>query len=184
MKAILFAAAAASAFALAACGGGEPEKPAEPTPAADATPEPAAAPALAGPAAMPDTTDVAAYMTARHENYENLGKNMKVLQDNFRSETPDMAAVAPAAANVKAFADAMGDWFPEGTGPDSGNKTEAKANIWTDRATFDAARAKLAEEAGKLATVADAAAFKAQFPVAGGACKNCHDTFREEEKDH
>lgn len=185
MKAILFAATAATALALAACGGGEPEKPAEPTPAADATPAPepmAAAPT--GPAAMPEATDVAAYMKARHENYEMLGANMKVLQDNFRAETPDMAAATAAAVNVKAFADAMGNWFPAGTGPDSGIETEAKANIWTDGATFSAALTKIQEEAGKLATAADAAAFKAQFPATGGACKNCHDTFREEEKDH
>ena len=32
--------------------------------------------------------------------------------------------------------------------------------------------------------VKDAAGFKAQFPKTGAACKNCHDTFREEEKDH
>jgi cytochrome c556 len=181
MKTTLFAAAAATALALAACGG-EPEAPAEPTPAADATtpaPEPAAAAAApTGPAAMPDPTDVAAYMNARHENYEMLGANMKVLQDNFRSDTPDMAAANAAAVNVKAFADAMGDWFPAGTGPESGIESEAKANIWTDRATFDAAHTKLMEEAGKLAAATEAAAFKAQFPATGGSCKNCHDTFR------
>jgi cytochrome c556 len=182
MKAILFAAAAVTALALAACGGGEPAKPAEPAPAAEApapAPEPTAA-APTGPAAMPAATDVAAFMKARHENYEMLGANMKVLQDNFKSDTPDMAAATAAAVNVKAFADAMGDWFPAGTGPDSGIESEAKANIWTDRATFDAAHAKLQVEAGKLAAATDAAAFKAQFPATGGSCKNCHDTFREE----
>lgn len=182
MKTMLFAAAAASALALAACGGGEPTTPAEPAPAAEApapAPEPAAA-APTGPAAMPAATDVAAFMKARHENYEMLGANMKVLQDNFRSETPDMTAANAAAVNVKAFADAMGDWFPAGTGPDSGIESEAKANIWTDRATFDAAHAKLKDEAAKLAAATDAAAFKAQFPATGGSCKNCHDTFREE----
>jgi cytochrome c556 len=182
MKAILFAAAAASALALAACGGGEPAKPAEPAPVAEApapAPEPAAA-APTGPAAMPAATDVAAFMKARHDNYEMLGANMKVLQDNFKSDTPDMAAANAAAVNVKAFADAMGDWFPAGTGPDSGIESEAKANIWTDRATFDAAHVKLKDEAAKLAAATDAAAFKAQFPATGGSCKNCHDTFREE----
>ena len=180
MKAILFAAAAASALALAACGGGEPTTPAEPAPAADTpTPAPVAA-APAGPASMPAATDVAAFMKARHDNYEMLGANMKVLQDNFRSETPDMTAANAAAVNVKAFADAMGDWFPAGTGPDSGIESEAKANIWTDRATFDAAHARLKGEAAKLAAATDAAAFKAQFPATGGSCKNCHDTFREE----
>ncbi len=180
MKAILFAATAAAALALAACGGAEPEKPAEP--AADAAPA-AAATAPTGPAAMPEATDIAAFMHARHENYEMLGANMKVLQDNFRSETPDMAAASAAAVNVKAFADAMGAWFPAGTGPDSGIESEAKANIWTDRTTFDAAVTRLQGEAGKLAAASDATAFKAQFPATGGSCKNCHDQFREEKKD-
>jgi cytochrome b/cytochrome c556 len=110
---------------------------------------------------MPEPTDVAAFMNARHENYEMLGANMKVLQDNFRSETPDMAAATAAATNVKAFADAMGAWFPAGTGPDSGIESEAKAEIWTDRATFDAAVVRLQEESAKLAAATDAAAFKA-----------------------
>lgn len=186
MKAILFAAAAATALALAACGG-EPVAPPEiPEPAVDmpATPPPApVATGPTGPAVMPEATDIAAYMKARHDNYKALGANMKVLQDNFKSDTPDMAAVAPAAANVKLFADAIGAWFPAGTGPDSGNETEAKANIWTDRATFDAAAAKLQAEAVKLAAATDAAAFKAQFPATGGSCKNCHDTFRAEKED-
>jgi cytochrome c556 len=93
-----------------------------------------------------------------------------------------VAAVTAAATKIKDYAGQMGTWFPVGTGPESGIKTEAKANIWTDRATFDAAVVKLQEESTKLAAVTDAAGFKAQFPVMGGACKNCHDTFREEEK--
>ena len=78
----------------------------------------------------------------------------------------------------------MGTWFPPGTGRrDAASRPEAKANIWTDRATFDAAVVKLQTEATKLAAVTDAAGLKAQFPATGGACKNCHDTFREEDKD-
>ena len=91
-----------------------------------------------------------------------------------------MAAVSAAAAKVKEYADQMGTWFPAGTGPETGIETEAKANIWTDRATFDAAVTRLQGEATKLVAVTDAAGLKAQFPMTGGACKNCHDTFREE----
>ena len=182
MKIKLFATAAILALGLAACGGGEPA-PAEPTPVAEATPAPA--PEVA-PAAAPDIgatpADIPAFMKTRHDNYEDIGKNMKALQDNMKAATPDMAAVIAAATKIKDYAGQMGTWFPAGTGPDSGIKTEAKANIWTDRATFDAAVVKLQEESTKLAAVTDAAGFKAQFPVTGGACKNCHDTFREEEK--
>jgi cytochrome c556 len=182
MKIKLFATAAILALGLAACGGGEPA-PAEPTPVAEAAPAPA--PEVT-PAAAPDIgatpADIPAFMKTRHDNYEDIGKNMKALQDNMKAATPDMAAVTAAATKIKDYAGQMGTWFPAGTGPDSGIKTEAKANIWTDRATFDAAVVKLQEESTKLAAVTDAAGFKAQFPVMGGACKNCHDTFREEEK--
>jgi cytochrome c556 len=119
--------------------------------------------------------DIPAFMKMRHDNYEDIGKNMKVLQDNMKLDAPDMAAVTAAATKIKGYADQMATWFPAGTGPESGIKTEAKAEIWTDRATFDAAVVKLQEESGKLAAVTDAAAFKAQFPVTGGTCKGCHD---------
>lgn len=179
MKIKLFATAAILALGLAACGGGEPA-PVEPTPVVEATsePMPEVTPAATDIGATP--ADVPAFMKTRHDNYEDLGKNFKVLMDNSKLDAPDMAAVSAAAAKVKGYADQMGTWFPAGTGPETGIKTEAKANIWTDRATFDAAVTRLQGEATKLAAVTDAAGLKAQFPATGGACKNCHDTFREE----
>lgn len=183
MKITLFASAAIMALALAACGGGEPAKPAEPAPAAEVTPAPAPEPVVAPASAMGETpADVPAFMKARHEKYEDLGKNFKLIMDNNKSGSPDMAKVTAAAAKVKGYADEMGTWFPPGTAAEPG-KPGAKPNIWTDRATFDAAVVKLQEEATKLALVTDAAGLKAQFPATGGACKNCHDTFREEHKD-
>jgi cytochrome c556 len=175
MKLSLYAAAAAFVLGLAACGGEAPA-PETPAPAAEtpAAPAPAAASADGAPA------DVAAFMKTRHENYEDIGRNMKVLQDNMKAAEPDMPAVTAAATAIKGYADQMATWFPAGTGPESGIETEAKANIWTDRATFEAAVAKLQEESGKLAAVTDAAGFKAQFPATGMSCKGCHDVFREE----
>ena len=178
MKIKLFATAAILALGLAACGGGEPA-PAEPTPAAEVTPAPEVTPAAtADIGATP--ADVPAFMKTRHENYEDMGKNFKLLNDNSKLDAPDIAAVTAAAAKVKGYAEQMPTWFPAGTGPETGIETEAKANIWTDRATFDAAIVRLQGEATKLAAVTDAAGLKAQFPATGGACKNCHDTFREE----
>ena len=183
MKIKLFAATAVLALGLAACGGETPapETPAPEAPAAEA-PAPEPVPATASCGEPP--ADPVAFMKTRHDNYEDLGKNFKVLLDNSKLGTPDMAAVAAAAAKVNEYAGQMGTWFPPGTGPEAG-KTEAKANIWTDRADFDAKLANLQTEAGKLVTAAgtDAAAFKAQFGPTGGTCKACHDTYREEDKD-
>lgn len=183
MKIKLFAATAVLALGLAACGGETPapETPAPEAPAAEA-PAPEPAPATASIGETP--ADPVAFMKTRHDNYEDLGKNFKVLLDNSKLGTPDMAAVSAAAAKVNEYAGQMGTWFPPGTGPEAG-KTEAKANIWTDRADFDAKLANLQTEAGKLVTAAgtDAAAFKAQFGPTGGTCKACHDVYREEDKD-
>lgn len=184
MKIKLFAATAVLALGLAACGGETPapEAPAPEAPAAEA-PAPEPAPATASIGETP--ADPVAFMKTRHDNYEDLGKNFKVLLDNSKLGTPDMAAVSAAAAKVNEYAGQMGTWFPPGTGPEAG-KTEAKANIWTDRADFDAKLANLQTEAAKLVTAAgtDAAAFKAQFGPTGGTCKACHDVYREEDKDN
>jgi cytochrome c556 len=183
MKIALFTSAALLALGLAACGGGEPAAPVEPAPVAETAPEPAPTPEVAPASAMGETpADVPAFMKARHEKYEDLGKNFKVVMDNNKSGSPDMAAVTAAAAKIKGYADEMGTWFPPGTAAEPG-KEGAKPNIWTDRATFDAALAKFQGEATKLAAVTDAAGLKVQFPATGGTCKNCHDTFREEHKD-
>lgn len=186
MKIKLFAATAVLALGLAACGG---ETPAPETPVAEApapeTPAPAAEPAPAATASIGETpADPVAFMKERHEKYEDLGKNFKVLLDNSKLGTPDLAAVSAAAIKVNDYAKEMGTWFPPGTGPEAG-KTEAKANIWTERADFDAKLVNLQTEAAKLvtATGTDAAAFKAQFGPTGGTCKACHDKFREEHKD-
>ena len=184
MKIKLFAATAVLALSLAACGG---ETPAPETPVAEAPAE-APAPAEPAPAATASIgetpADPVAFMKTRHENYEDLGKNFKVLLDNSKLGSPDMAAVSAAAAKVNEYAGVMGTWFPPGTGPEAG-KTEAKANIWTERADFDAKLVNLQTEAAKLVTAAgtDAAAFKAQFGPTGGTCKACHDKYREEDKD-
>ncbi len=177
-----FASAAILALGLAACGGGEPA-PAEPTPVAEVAPAPAPEIVATPASTMGEIpADIPAFMKARHEKYEDLGKNFKVVSDNFKSATPDMAAVSAATAKVKGYADEMGTWFPPGTAAEPG-KEGAKPNIWTDRATFDAALLKFQGEATKLAAVTDAAGLKMQFPATGGTCKNCHDTFREEHKD-
>ena len=179
MKIKLFAATAVLALGLAACGGETPA-PETPAPAAEA-PAPEPAPATASIGETP--ADPVAFMKTRHENYEDLGKNFKVLLDNSKLGSPDMAAVSAAAAKVNEYAGVMGTWFPPGTGPEAG-KTEAKANIWTERADFDAKLANFQTEAGNLvtATGTDAAAFKGQFGKTGGTCKACHDVYREEDK--
>jgi cytochrome c556 len=69
--------------------------------------------------------------------------------------------------------------FVEGT---SGTeKGQPKANVWAERAKFDAAAKKMQDEVAKLAVAAKANnldTLKAAFGTAAGTCKACHDDFR------
>lgn len=71
--------------------------------------------------------------------------------------------------------------FVEGT---SGTeKGSPKANVWSERAKFDAAAKKMQEEVGKLAAAAktnNLDQLKTAFGAAAGSCKSCHDDFRNQ----
>ena len=69
--------------------------------------------------------------------------------------------------------------FVEGTG--GTEKGSPNAKVWSDRAGFDAAAKKMQDEVVKLAAAArgnNLDAMKAAFGSAGGACKACHDDYR------
>ena len=69
--------------------------------------------------------------------------------------------------------------FVEGTG--GTEKGQPNAKVWSDRAGFDAAAKKMQDEVVKLAAAArsnNLDAMKAAFGAAGGACKACHDDYR------
>lgn len=91
----------------------------------------------------------------------------------------DAAAVTANAEIVVHMSTLPYAGFPEGT---SGTeKGTPKPNVWTERAKFDEAAKKMQDEVAKLLAAAksgNADQVKAQFGNAAGACKNCHDNFR------
>lgn len=125
----------------------------------------------------------AAYV--RHGNFKTQGAAFKAVLDELKKDTPDMAVVNTNASKLKASADALPSWFPKGSGPESGTKTDAKAEVWTDAAGFANAAHKFQVEAGKLqqlASAGDIAAIKGQAKAVGGACKGCHEKYRVPEQ--
>jgi cytochrome c556 len=92
----------------------------------------------------------------------------------------DAEVAAAAAANLAAFANMSHDsYWVEGT-DSSGGGTRAKAEVWTDRAGFNAADMALATATIALAAVAGDGlnALKAAFGPVGGACGACHEAYR------
>ena len=91
----------------------------------------------------------------------------------------DGAAAAANAEVVNNVAKLPYAGFVEGT---SGTeKGTPKANVWTERAKFDAAAKKMQDEVAKLNVAAKANnldTLKTAFTSAAGTCKSCHDDFR------
>lgn len=122
----------------------------------------------------------------RHDEYHKLGDAFKTIKDQTSAGTPDADAIKTAAEVVKNASVNQFKWFPAGSGPETGAKTRAKAEIWAKPKDFEAAQKLFAERAPKLhaaANAGDIAAVRTQFAEVGKACKNCHETFRAPE-DH
>lgn len=137
--------------------------------------------ATQGDKMLPNGMTVKQQIEARQKNLKDLGAAMKTTGDQLKSGEPALDQIRPAVQTIKTHAADLASWFPEGTGPEAGIKTEALAKIWEDPAGFQAAHQRLVNEAGKLSDVAtgeDLSAIGAQVGAVGGACKNCHDTFR------
>jgi len=120
---------------------------------------------------------------ARHHHYEELGDAFKAVRDNSRGDNPDWAKIEKAAQVVNDASIDQQRWFPKGSGAESG-KTRALPEIWTKPEDFTAAQKMLSDRAPKLLAAAkakDAAGLQAAFKDVGGACKNCHDSFRAPE---
>ncbi len=141
----------------------------------------ATAPSDTNGAAQEASAEVKAQIEARQAQYKKLGAAFKTINDNLQSGSPDVAAIQTAAASIPVETATMADWFPEGTGPESGVKTGALPAIWENRADFDQKIAAFQTAAANLNTVAqggDVAAIGAAFGATGGTCKACHDNYR------
>jgi len=121
---------------------------------------------------------------ARHEHFEDLGDAFKAVRDQSKASSPDFDALIKAAETVQKASVNQPQWFAKGTGPEAG-KTRAKPDIWEKPADFEAAQKMFAERAPALVAAAktkDVEAVTKAFKEVGGACKNCHDTFRTPEE--
>lgn len=129
--------------------------------------------------------DAAKVYADRHDNFKKIGMAFKTINDGLKADAPDSKAIAAQAKIISDLSGKIPSWFPKGSGPESGVKTRAKAEIWSDWATFQASAKSLQTESAKLQTIAlkgDVEAIKAQTKATGKACGTCHDKFRGPEQ--
>ena len=131
--------------------------------------------------------DVAGFMHDRHERYEDLGDAMKAMNRELKGGSPSIPTIQRHAAAIAEFATRVPSLFPPGTGPETGHRTRAKAEIWSDRQTFDQRAEAFRTEAARFnqaAQTGDIAAIRAAQPGLSKACSNCHERFRTRESRH
>jgi cytochrome c556 len=118
---------------------------------------------------------------ARQQGLKSLGAAFKVVRDELKADSPDVTKIRKASADITRAAAAIEGWFPAGTGPDSGVKTDAKSEVWTDPAGFASARDAFVREGKKWAQLGnstDASAWKEGAASLGQSCKGCHEKYR------
>jgi cytochrome c556 len=121
----------------------------------------------------------------RQQHLKELGKEFKAIRDQVGSSAPDTTVLKTSAKKMNDLANDLHNWFPAGSGPAPGLKTDAKAEIWSDPTGFSEASQKLADATAQLSKLADAGdvdGVKGQVRAVGGSCKNCHDKFRVPEE--
>lgn len=116
---------------------------------------------------------------ARRACMKANGKMMGVMVPIIKGEKPyDKAAIDGAVAATEAACAGWAGWWGEDTKPGGAVETWAKAEVWTDKAGFDAAGGAFMKALGGVKASADEASFKAAFPALGKSCQDCHENFR------
>jgi cytochrome c556 len=120
----------------------------------------------------------------REELMKGNGKAVKGVVAMLKGEKPyDGAAVEKAMKDINGSLATFVTLFPEGS--ETGEDTEAKPEIWQDKADFESKAKDLQAATAKAAAAAPGGldAFKVAFGAVGKACKACHEKYREEKKD-
>lgn len=120
----------------------------------------------------------------RHENFETIGDAFKEINDELKQGAPDVAKLRVFSATIAGLAPKVETWFPKGSGPRDGVKTDALQTVWTDPGEFQRATQRFTAAATNfdaLAKAGDIAGMRDAAKSLGGACKACHDRFREED---
>jgi cytochrome c556 len=118
----------------------------------------------------------------RHVRFETVGRAFKGVQDQLKRRPVNLAAVRNTSAVLAALASRTKTWFPAGSGPQSGVKTDALPAAWTNRPELDRLADRFAAAADSLAAAAelgDVDKIKTAARATGESCKSCHDQFRK-----
>src|SRR5215475_12889598 len=131
--------------------------------------------AAAGPAEI-------AQIKPRQDKLRDMGGALKAINDEIKKGKLDWDnTILPNTQTIKERSSYLLNWFPKGSGPESGVKTYALPAIWQKNDDFVKLGKAAQAEAAKLDQIAQTRngdALKAQVETVGKACKACHDSYR------
>jgi cytochrome c556 len=115
----------------------------------------------------------------RQGGLELLSRNVSILGAMAKGDVPfNKEAATNSAEFVNLLAPQI--WLGFAPGTDKALPTRANPKIWSDPEGFKAAQERLIAALKKLpAGTGDAASLKTALTDLSGACKNCHDNFRD-----
>ena len=119
---------------------------------------------------------------ARALHMKDLGGSFKAVRDQTAQEQPNLSLVQIATQEVEFASRELPSWFPAGTGPETGLKMRALAEVWTDEADFAAAADAFRTEAARLnelARAGDLDGVREQTRAVRKTCGGCHDAYRK-----
>ncbi|MGE0179218.1 MAG: cytochrome c [Sphingomonas sp.] len=117
----------------------------------------------------------------RQAGYKQIGAAFRGLFEQTRASEPNPATIRQHSATIARLAPNVSGWFPAGTGPETGLRTRAKAEIWTSPQDFRTGSVNLVVAARRMEQAAagsDMAAIREAFRALQGTCAACHDRFR------
>lgn len=132
---------------------------------------------------QPDTPGARA-AHQRHEHFETIGDAFKGISDELKDEAPDVAKLRVASSTIYGLAPKVETWFPRGSGPQDKVKSDALETVWTKPAEFQHAAQRFVAAStafDALAKAGDVPGMRNAAKDLGGACKGCHDQFREKD---
>jgi len=119
----------------------------------------------------------------RQSVYTMIGWNFMPLAQMVKGKTAfDAAEFSKHAERIAFLTPQLLEGFP--TGSDTGAKTQAKPDIWKNMDDFKSKMDELVKQSEALAEVSrtgDEAKMKEQFKKTAGACKSCHDKYRDKD---
>ncbi|MDP5029125.1 MAG: cytochrome c [Paraglaciecola sp.] len=128
-----------------------------------------------------NATDASSTIETRQQNFKEMGKAMKTINQQLKSGAPDLSVIQQHAGVLADHAQVLPDWFPAGTGQETGLDTDALAEIWSQADKFADKAEGFKQSSQALLNTAekgDIAALMGGLVGVKDSCSACHKSFR------